>query len=142
MQSLDEVLSARAQGLFKNKLAEVLDPETWTAANRESKMAQTREISEAVAVEAVNFVKELLDVELDGKPLLWWKVMEQFVGAEVEMLMGFRDELDSTPDSEINNFPVTYEWLTANIRTRLTELTEISMKVTKAASNEGTVEPI
>ena len=97
MRSLDDLLTEKAQDYFRERFAEALDPSTWTKDNRDEKLVNTRAICTELAEKTEEFVKEILDTTIDGKSLLHWKVLEQFITGEIETLMGYRDELDRVP---------------------------------------------
>lgn len=140
MKSLDEILSEKAQVEFKDKLAEVLDPSTWTEENRESKLKEVRTLAESVCDVTEKFVMELLETQVNGRSVLWNKIREQFISGEVELLLGFRDELDSIED--ISTLPISYEWLNAKIKERYKEIGDTNVAVSKAMDPTGDVEEL
>lgn len=142
MKTLDELLSERAQAEYQNALAQVLDPASWAAENRDSKLQEVRSLAEGVCNISEDFVKEMLEAKLeDGKSILWHKVKEQFIMGEVELLMGFRDELDSMP--EIGpEVPISYDWLNAQIKSRYAEIADLNIAIGKLTSQEGEVEEL
>lgn len=142
MKTLDDVLSERAQTMFQEQLIDVVDPTTWTTANRDEKMSQMRSLSEQVADQASEFVKEMLETEIEGKSLITWKVLEQFIGAELQLLMAHRDDLDAAPDESLPDFAVSYDWVTTEIRKRVMELTQLGMVLAEATRPEGSAEAI
>ena len=141
MKTLDELLSERAQAEYQNSLAEVLNPASWTAENRDDKLVEVRRLAEGVCDISENFVKDLLETKIDSSSVLWLKIKEQFVMGEIELLMGFRDELDSVTETPIE-IPISYDWLNAHIKARYEEIIEINEKISKAMSQEGEVEAI
>jgi hypothetical protein len=142
MKTLDELLSERAQAEYQNALVEVLDPASWSAENRDTKLQEVRKLAEGVCDISEEFVKELLATNLeDGKSILWHKIREQFIMGEVELLMGFRDELDSMP--EIGpDVPISYDWLNAQIKARYLEISTLNETINKITAQEGSVEEI
>ncbi len=142
MKTLDEVLSERAQEIFKNRLAEILDPSTWDASNRDAKMEEMRKVSTEVADEAHSFVRDLLETEVHGRSILWWKVMEQFIGAEYELLLGFFDQLNNSNDTELSAYPFDYEWLIKGIRQRVKEVSDLERETMKAFDPNGLIEEL
>lgn len=141
MKSLDEILSEKAQLEYKDRLAEILNPTTWTKENREEKLKEVRALAESVCSTSEKFVKELLEKECNGHSIIWQKILQQFVAGEAEMLLGFREELDQlveiTPE-----LPVDYAWLNEAIRQRYIEIVAIEKDVQKATSLDSEVEEI
>lgn len=142
MKTLDELLSERAQAEYQTALAQVLDPASWTSSNRDSKLSEIRNLAEGVCNISEEFVKEMLDAKLeDSNSILWHKVREQFIMGEIELLMGFRDELDSMQDFP-DDLPISYDWLNAQIKNRYKEISDININISKLTSQEGNVEAL
>lgn len=141
MKTLDELLSERAQAEYKNALSQVLDPVSWTEANRDAKLAEIRKLAEGVCNISEDFVKELLTKEIESKSILWHKIKEQFIVGELELLMGFRDELDSLGDQPMN-MPISYDWLNTQIKLRYQEITNLNIEISKAISPVSEVEDL
>jgi hypothetical protein len=140
MKSLDEVLSERAQSEYQTKLMKVLDPSTWTIENRDSKLTEIRTLSEEVCDTTIEFIKELIEKQVDGKSVLWHKIKEQFISGEIELLTAFRSELDAADSAP--EIPLDHTWLSNHIKARYKEVVDLNEKITKATSNDGEVEEI
>lgn len=141
MRTLDELLSDRAQEQYRESLTKVLDPTSWTKENRNSKMEEIRTLANGLCDTSEQFVAELLTTKLNGKSIMWCKIREQFIMGEIELLMGFRDELDTAvtiPDTT----PIDHEWLTAEIQARHKEIGITNQEIAKLMSQEGEVENI
>ena len=141
MKSLDEVLSERAKEDYQNKLIAILDPSTWDLQNRDDKLSEVRSVSEEVCSTTIDFVRELIDNQIDGKPILWLKIKEQFIAGEIELLTSLRAELDSMLEIA-PEVPISHDWLSENIRKRYKELAELNEAIEKAVENSGEVEEI
>ncbi len=142
MKTLDELLSEKAQLQFQDKLISIIDPATWTSENKDEKLADMRQISQDVAAQAVNYVKEMLELEIDGRSLIEWKIYEQFIGAELQLLMAHRDELDADTEYNLTSYPYDYTWLISAIRSRVQELAQIETSLETQLRPEGTAEEI
>jgi hypothetical protein len=140
MKSLDELLIEKAQKDYQLKLVEILAPETWTEANRDQKLKEIRELSIEVSDLTEKFVKDLLETEASGKSLLWHKILEQFISGEIQLLAGFREQLDSNQRGVLSSFPVTYQWVAENIQKRYDEIRASSTLLDKTF--DGDVEEI
>ena len=140
MKSLDELLIEKAQKDYQLKLVEILAPETWTEANRDQKLKEIRELSIEVSDLTEKFVKDLLETEVSGKSLLWHKILEQFISGEIQLLAGFREQLDSNQRGVLSSFPVTYQWVAENIQKRYDEIRASSTLLDKTF--DGDVEEI
>jgi hypothetical protein len=141
MKSLDELLADRAQAQYRDSLAEVLDPASWTQENRDSKLKEIRALAEGVCDTTEDFVKEIMATKVGDKSILWHKIKEQFISGEVELLMGFRDELD-TLDTLPPDIAVSYDWLNDQIKQRYKEIHNINLEISKITSPESEVQAL
>jgi hypothetical protein len=141
MKTLDELLSERAQAEYQDALAEVLNPASWTTENRDEKLSEIRRLAEGVCSISEDFVKELLTSQVGDKSILWHKVREQFIMGEIELLMGFRDELDVLTEIP-PEVPISYDWLNSQIKERYKEVATLNEQIGKIMSTDGEVEDI
>jgi hypothetical protein len=144
MKTIDEILTETLQYKIniKDKLSDVLDVTTWTADNRDSKLEAVNDISEEIAAQSVEFLNGILNTEVDGKTVLQWKILTEFKTGIIELLMTFREELDTQERDKLGELPVDYDWLNAAIYSRIRELSEIDTKLTPLLTNEGTIEEL
>jgi len=122
MKTLDDLLAERAATEYQDKLGELLNPELWTKETRDTKMKEIRMLAENMAEQSGEFVKEMLDTMVNDKSVLYWKILQQFIAAEVEMLHNFRSDLDITSEEALNDLPVDYTWINAQIKSRYQEI--------------------
>lgn len=123
MKTLDEILSERIMTTSEERLLDLTNLSTWNIDNRESKLAGIREEGTKVCTEALLFVEELLRKEIENKPILYWKILEQVIAGEIELLTRMREDLDLVENP--TDLPINYNWIAEQIRSRLRELSKI-----------------
>lgn len=128
-QTLEEFLGDQARLYYQDRLTEVLDVSTWTKENRDSKFAELEEISGQVSENALTILRTLFETEIEGHPVVYWKILEQFQLAQIEVLNNFRDQLDVASDTELDNAPVDYEWVITRLRTKYKEVSSLDSKL-------------
>jgi len=126
MRSLDEILSEQAQQKFQEAIIETLDFTQWTTENREEKLNDLRQIASEVAAYTENFVKQLLETNIENNSVFYSKLILELIASEVEILSGLREELDMI---ENDNIPVDANWLTDRIRDRYKEMAVINQAI-------------
>jgi hypothetical protein len=130
MLTLDDILTENLRDSYKDKLEKILNPADWTVENRDSKFEETRKVTLEVVDESLNFVRNvLLDTEVNGKPILYWKMAEQAIVSELELLLSMRDELDTSDEVAI---PIDHAWLNIKIKNAYKELKDLNSSLEKA----------
>lgn len=140
MQTLDELLEQRAAQVYQEGLGDNVNVSTWTKENRLEKLGNIRSLAEGVSELTLGFVKELLETEVDGKPVLYYQVLAQFIVAELEFLSTLRAQLDTLED--VSELPVTHEFITEQIKKRGKEIQELQKTISDAMSKNSAVEEL
>lgn len=134
-QTLEDFIGEQSRQYYQDTLNDLLDTDLWTVENRDQRIAALEAVSEDVATSAMNILQSLFSTEVNGKPIVFWKIMEQFHMAELELLHTLRDQLDAASPSELDVAPVTYDWCTDHIRRKYKEMAELQLQLQTALSS-------
>jgi hypothetical protein len=141
MKTLDDLLAERAAADYQEKLGELLNPDLWTNETRDERMTDIRKLAMEMGDRSQEFVQQMLDTQFEGKSLLYWKVLQQFIAAEIEMLHNFRNDLDVTSPEALADIPVDYNWVNEGIKSRYQEIGDLATKL-DALTSLTTVEEL
>lgn len=139
MQTLDQLLTANLPEV-EQAFADTYNTTQWTKADRDARMERSKELIIQTATATLDFVRGLMDKEIEGRPLLFWHVVREMLAGELAFFESMRQELDRLGPEDLARAPVDYGWLTDNIRARLVEISEISAVLEQAAESGAIVE--
>jgi hypothetical protein len=132
MNSVDDILSQRALTTFEEQLRQNLDLQTWTAANRDQKIQNAIAAVDDVSDDSVEYTRRLVEMDIEGKSFLYWKILMQFYSALFEYLVKLREDLDFMDETAMKGVPVTYEWVNQKIRFLAAEIRVIDLRLATA----------
>lgn len=115
-RTLDDVLAERALNMYEDTLRGLMDITSWTAENRDQKFEEILKLSDEICDTSVEHTARLMTENLNGKPVLYWKMREQFLVGQLEFLKQVLSELHEFEDEKLETLPVDYEWVIARIR--------------------------
>lgn len=141
MNSLDDLLFSQIPAQLHKRMENVLDFNTWNLDNRDSKLDEVRECARQIASETNNFVHELVTTTNNNQTLLYWRVLLAFITAERDFLTDLRSQFDYLTDTDLHKQPITYEWLTEQIRLRITEIANLNLASTDQI-NESSIDEL
>ena len=141
-QTIDELISQRAKMIYGEQLNQLLDPDAWTAENRETMLEKVRDVLRKMEQDSKKYLEEMLTTVVEGECLLVWELRRQTLGYEMNLLENFRAALDRVVDSGLPSAPVSYQWVTARIRERMKELETVARILQEAYNDTGDVEEL
>jgi len=127
METLDQMLAAEASGEYAAALQALFQQDSFTKEARDTVLDQVRNLGKEMTEKSISFVNSLLETEIEGKSVLYWRIYQQFLLSELEMLKNFRDELDLTRPEAVSDLPIDYDWLGNKIRAVYSELGKLNL---------------
>lgn len=134
MNTLDNLLSARAIDCFRDQLESNLNYSTWTANDRDQRLEDAMQSFKNIAVDTDAFTQRVLTLEIEGQTFLSWKLTSQFLASMVEFLRNMREEYDFLDDMARTECPYDQQWLSDKIRQYGMESAEIEQRIESAVS--------
>ena len=128
MKTLDQILMEKTIDTFKSRIDSVTDVASWTPQNRDAKLEEAFALSKETATVSRDFIAELLDEKGEDQTLPL-SIQREFLGGVYTFFENWRSNLDATPDEDLPNQPVTYEWLNAQIRSLYKTIMELDTKI-------------
>lgn len=111
------LLSESATRAFEDRIQALVSIERWTKSNRDSMVKELDDLIKQVSSEASHFTKSLLDVEIEGTPLLALIVYRELLSTYIQFLKGLREDLDTLKEEDGSS--PDYNWITNVIREKI-----------------------
>lgn len=116
MEVLEQIYATYLRDKYSGMLSEAADTSTWTPENRDDKIATLLGSFEQVALESTGFIKDLLETQIDGHPILYWNFLNTLQVEVLNLLRAIREQKDSLTPEEEADIPIDYDWLNAKIK--------------------------
>ena len=126
---IESILKAKSLEAVQSKEQVYTDFENWTKENRDQKMALMRQVGIEAADVALDYLKDMLNDEVDGKSLVWHYLNMANIESEIQFLQAIRDEYDIVDDELVETLSVDPEWITQGIRDRYKLLGELRVSL-------------
>ena len=126
---IESILRAKSLEAVQSKEQVYTDFENWTKENRDQKMALMRQVGIEAADVALDYLKDMLNDEVDGKSLVWHYLNMANIESEIQFLQAIRDEYDIVDDELVETLSVDPEWITQGIRDRYKLLGELRVSL-------------
>jgi hypothetical protein len=137
---LEEMLMENIQLLFKAKIDECLDDQTWTLDNRNDKLSEIYDLSLEIGNSTEDFIKRMLDKKVENTSLVVLSVQREMLIAVLNILQTLRNKLDELEAEEIKKLPYSYEWLTESSRILVEDIQRITRLINDVGVANGVEE--
>lgn len=121
--TLDQSLMNLLVHVQEKNLNDILDRDKWTKESIQNQSLKMKEIVDSSADLALDLIKEMIETEHEGRPLLQWYLYSFSLTASLNVYQDFRSHYELMDDRDSS--PFNSQWLSDKIIEITTELKRV-----------------